>query len=143
MSRGLGRVQNGCLVAIWEYERKGELPTTLDIAVKVYRIEPGEDGWRIVSDAQHVAVKRALEGLQRQGRVVGFRTGRARDPAHDGRTELCHHWMSPKGARTYLDLLQSDAKLLAQMGLNAASTGNRIERFLRKVKAAGMRLVSR
>jgi len=72
MSRGLGRVQWGCLLAIWNYERGNKAPpTTFDIAADVYKIEPNKNGIRRISDAQHVAVKRALEGLQRQGRVMG------------------------------------------------------------------------
>lgn|SRR5262249_3619188 len=82
MSRGLGRVQWGCLMAIWQYERKRqskrmrlvEYPTTFDIAAEVYKPKPGQNGECLISDAQHVAVKRALAGLQRKGRVVGFRT---------------------------------------------------------------------
>jgi len=88
MSRGLGRVQWGCLLAIWRYEQRGEQPTTFDIAADIYHVEPDEDGYRIVSDAQHVAVKRALAGLQRQGRVVGFRTN----------TERLMRWRNPKSA---------------------------------------------
>jgi hypothetical protein len=29
MSRGFGRVQWGCLTAIWEYEQRGDWPTTI------------------------------------------------------------------------------------------------------------------
>jgi hypothetical protein len=75
MSRGFGKVQWGCLLSIWNYERKGRAsPTTFDIAVDIYKVERDENGDRPISDAQHVAVKRALAGLQRQGRVIGFRT---------------------------------------------------------------------
>ena len=74
MSRGFGRVQWGCLLAIWWYERERKHPpTTFDIAAWVYKIKRDKTGDRLISDAQHVAVKRALEGLQRKGRVVGFR----------------------------------------------------------------------
>jgi hypothetical protein len=73
MSRGFGRVQWGCLTAIWNHERRGEQPTTFDIAVDIYKIKADKVGTRWISDAQHVAVKRALAGLQRQARVVGFR----------------------------------------------------------------------
>src|SRR5262249_2945989 len=41
MSRGLGRVQWGCLLAIWHYERSGEHPSTFDIAAEVYKILSG------------------------------------------------------------------------------------------------------
>jgi hypothetical protein len=64
----------GCLLAIWHYEGKDEHPTTFDIAADIYKIKVAKDGTRWVSDAQHVAVKRALAGLQRKGRVTGFRT---------------------------------------------------------------------
>jgi hypothetical protein len=61
MSRGPGRVQNGCLSAIAICERKGgkgELPTTYDIVAHVYRLTRDEDGNYWITDAQHVAVKR-------------------------------------------------------------------------------------
>jgi len=67
MSRGFGRVQWGCLIAIWRYERKSfyhdgktaqsEHPTTFDIAAEVYKLKPDKNGDRLISDAQHVAVK--------------------------------------------------------------------------------------
>ena len=90
-----------CLYIIKRYEDKAEWPTTYNIAAYVYQVKPDKDGNRWINDAQHVAVKRALEGLQRQGRIIGFRTGRARvpgiGPGCDRRTELCHHWMTEKG----------------------------------------------
>jgi len=74
MSRGYGRVQWGCLLAIYHREQSGKpLPSTFDIAADIYKIKTDKRGGSI-SDAQHVAVKRALAGLQRQGRVIGFRT---------------------------------------------------------------------
>src|SRR5262249_49071524 len=102
MSRGLGWVQLACLHVIKRYEDKAEWPTTYNIAAYVYQVKPDKHGNRWVNDAQHVAVKRALEGLQRQGRIIGFRTQRARDPGRDGRTELCHHWMTEKGLAKWL-----------------------------------------
>jgi len=71
MGRGMGRVQRACLRVVERYERDGRWPTTFNIAAKVYAVPPDQDGNYWVSDAQHVAVKRALEGLQRQGRVMG------------------------------------------------------------------------
>ena len=66
MSRGLGKVQSGCLMAIYWAERGGKPPpTTYDIAAAVYHTEVNDDGYHL-TDAQHVAVKRALEGLQRK-----------------------------------------------------------------------------
>jgi hypothetical protein len=41
--------------------------------VLVYGIAPHEHGMRYVTDVQHVAVKRALQGLQSKGMVIGFR----------------------------------------------------------------------
>jgi hypothetical protein len=98
MSRGLGRVQTGCLVAIWEYERgrhchRRELPTTYDIANDVYRIEPDADGACWITDAQHIAVKRALAGLQRKGQVIGFRMDHS---------ERHFRWMSEKRAQQWV-----------------------------------------
>ncbi len=111
MSRGLGWVQQGCLQVIDKYERKAgrgqlRLPTTFDIAAGVYDVKPDKHGNQWINDAQHVAVKRALEGLQRKSLIVGLRTQLARVPGYgplsDGRTELCHHWMTEKGAQKYL-----------------------------------------
>jgi hypothetical protein len=80
MSRGYGRVQNGCQSAIYLAERAGEPPpTTYDIAAKVYHVERDDDGYRYVSDAQHVAVKRALASLERQGKVIGLAWRYCRD----------------------------------------------------------------
>jgi hypothetical protein len=93
MSRGLGRVQNGCLVAIWKYERRGKLATAFDIAVEVYQVKPNEDGSRTITAAQHIAVKRALAGLQRKGRVIGFRINHG---------ERHFSWMSEKRAQQWV-----------------------------------------
>jgi hypothetical protein len=78
MSQGFGWVQMACIFRIGKYEEAGEHPTTFDLAAHIYQVKPAKDGLCYVSDAQHVAVKRALEGLQRKGRVVGFRIGRER-----------------------------------------------------------------
>jgi hypothetical protein len=67
-------------------------------------------------------------------------TDRVRDPGYDYRTELCHHWMTPKGAQTYLDKLRGDAKHIVKMGLNPESTHTRVARFLAKAKTIGMKL---
>jgi hypothetical protein len=91
----MGRVQRACLAVIDRYEADGKLPTTYNISADVYEVAPDAEGNRLVSDAQHVAVKRALENLRRKGHIVGFRTQRTRDPGYDHRTELCHHWMTP------------------------------------------------
>jgi len=47
-------------------------PTTYTIAADIYQVKPDKDGNRWIADAQHGAVKRALEGLQRKGRITGF-----------------------------------------------------------------------
>jgi hypothetical protein len=60
MSWGLGRIQRGCLRVIEEYEAAGKRPTTFNIAAEVYRVRRDQRGNRLVSDAQHVATKRAL-----------------------------------------------------------------------------------
>jgi hypothetical protein len=93
MSRGLGRVQNGCLRTIWDYERRGKLADAFDIAVAVYRVEPDEDGSLTISGAQHIAVKRALAGLQRKGRAIGFRMNHG---------ERHFTWMSEKRAQQWV-----------------------------------------
>ena len=69
-------MQMACLWIIRNYEEDGRWPTTYDIAAKVYQIKPDKHGVLSVSNAQHVATKRALEGLQRKGRIIGFRTQR-------------------------------------------------------------------
>jgi|RhiMethySRZTD1v2_1073278.scaffolds.fasta_scaffold1034101_1 hypothetical protein len=71
MSRGLGRIQRGCLRVIEEYEAAGKMPTTFNIAAEVYRVRPDRHGNRMVSDAQHVATKRALATLRQKGLVSG------------------------------------------------------------------------
>jgi hypothetical protein len=93
MSRGPGWVQMACLWRIQKYEERGELPTTYDIAAAVYQAERADDGGYWLTNAQHVAVKRALAGLQRQGRIIGFRM--------DHR-ERHFTWMSEKRAQQWV-----------------------------------------
>jgi hypothetical protein len=104
MSRGYGQVQWGCLKAIADAEHDREpTPTTYDIAADIYHVETDDDGYRYVSAAQHVAVKRALEGLQRQGKVIGLdRLFCRNDHGYDGRTERGLCWMSERGARQWI-----------------------------------------
>ena len=102
MSRGPGRVQNGCLSAIAICERKGgkgELPTTYDIVAHVYRLTRDEDSNYWITDAQHVAVKRALANLQRKGRVIGFRMP-WQPGDHYRQRHFC--WMSEKRAQQWM-----------------------------------------
>jgi hypothetical protein len=104
MSRGYGRVQNGCQAAIYHAERAGEPPpTTYDIAAEVYHVERDDDGYRSVSDAQHVAVKRALAGLERQGKVIGLAWRYCRDDPHgDYRSMWTYCWFSERGAQRWV-----------------------------------------
>jgi hypothetical protein len=128
MSRGPGRVQMACLWCIQKYEERGDdWPTTYNITAEVYQVKPDKDSNRYVTDAQHVAVKRALEGLQRQGRIIGFRTQRARSPG-DGRTELCHHWMTAQRAR----------KWVSDESANSLYMAAHAERIMKKMQAIGM-----
>jgi len=73
MSRGLGHIQRECLRVIAEYEAAGIRPTTFTIVAEVYHVERDQDGNRMCTDAQHVAIKRALAGLRRKGLVVSYR----------------------------------------------------------------------
>jgi hypothetical protein len=66
MSKGLGRIQRGCLRVLGEYEAAGKRPTMLNIASEVYRVSPDR-----LSDAQHVATRRALTSLRQKGLVSG------------------------------------------------------------------------
>ena len=66
MSKGLGRIQRGCLRVIEEYDAAGKRPTMLNIASEVYRVRPDR-----LSDAQHVATRRALTSLRQKGLVSG------------------------------------------------------------------------
>ena len=107
MSRGLGRVQNRCISAIALAERKGgkgELPDTYDIVAHVYGIRPDADGAYLVTDAQHVAVKRALAGLQRKAMIIGFDRFGCGYPfdLHDGRRNHGYCWMSEGRARRWI-----------------------------------------
>jgi hypothetical protein len=137
MSRGLGRIQQGCLTTVGQYERAGKLPTTFNIAAEVYRVKRDKDGNRIVSDAQHVAVKRALEGLQRQGKLIGFRTDSAVLDG-SGRTELCHHWMSEQRANEWL-AEQHREMCGCHRPEYLEYIAERIARFVQKMQAIGMK----
>src|SRR5215831_1490259 len=105
MSRGLGWVRSACLYVIKRDEGKRGV-TTYAIAAYVYQIKSDRNGDRLISEAQHVAVKRALEGLQRKGMVIGFRdriyASEHRDSRGDSRIELCHVWMTEEGLARWL-----------------------------------------
>ena len=119
MSRGLGWVQQACFEVICKHEatKKGLWPTTYTIAADIYQVKPDKDGNRWVTDAQHVAVERALEGLQRKGHIIGFRDLlQARIEGIDGRRELAHIWMTDAGLARWL---QAQAEV-ARTTLNPA-----------------------
>ena len=96
MSRGLGKIQRQCLRAIDSREATGIKPTTYTVVADVYQIEPDSDGNRMFSEAQHVAVKRALASLRRAGLVTGHqdlgRSQRLPDGTPNGRAERCCLW---------------------------------------------------
>jgi len=78
MSAGIGWVQAACLYFVREHGADDAPPTTLDIAAYVYRVKPTKGGHIVISDARHVAVKRALANLRRQGLVVSRPAGSGR-----------------------------------------------------------------
>jgi len=134
MRRGMGWVQQACLRVIEKWERANEWPTTYNIAGDVYQVKRDKNGNRWISHAQYVAVKRALEGLQRKGRIIGFRLERARSPT-DGRTELCHHWMTEQRAIKWL----AERREITRWR-ESGRWQERLARFVQKAKAIGMKL---
>ena len=139
MSRGLGQTQQACLKVIRRCEDSDDAwwPTTYNIAAEVYQIAPDADGNRWVSDAEHVATKRALESLQRKGLIIGFRAGQQRILGVDGRTELCHSWMTEKGLARWLKReRKSAASAFYPEGRQHFLL--RAERIAAKAKAIGM-----
>jgi hypothetical protein len=104
MSRGYGKVQWGCLRAIADAEHHHKPPpTTFDIMVAVFYIEVAKDGSYDYSAAQHVAVKRALAGLQRQGKIIGIDKRCCRtDYSYDGRSERMLCWMTERRAQQWV-----------------------------------------
>ena len=71
MSRGLGWLQRECLRVIDDYRLAGKEPTTFNIAAEVYQVKRDRHGNRMITDAQHVATKRALGSLRRSGLITG------------------------------------------------------------------------
>jgi hypothetical protein len=154
MSRGPGWVQLACLQHIKEYEEDDDWPTAYDIAAAVYQVKPDEDGISYVTDAQYVAVKRALEGLQLQGRIIGFRTLRRRGAMRDyidkdgkpfripddHRAERCHHWMTEKRAQQYVRDQLDMAHKIMRMGWFGGGGIAFAERIKKKMQAIGMAL---
>ena len=80
------------LRVIEEYKAAGKTPTTFNIAAEVYRVRPDRHGNRMVSDAQHVATKRALAALRRMGLVTGQQHLALARSISDGRSERCCFW---------------------------------------------------
>ena len=140
MGRGMGRVQRACLRVVEQYERDGRWPTTFNIAAEVYAVPPDQDSIRCVTDAQHVAVKRALAGLQRHGLVIGFRTGMQRSPGVNGRTELCHHWMTETRLMEWLASEKRPIEIEGQTFGLTPDWRKRVESIERKARAIGMRV---
>ena len=110
MSRGLGAVQLGCLASIAKHEGAfnpkaersiGDWPTTFTIAYDVYAVKSDRHGDRMCSEAQHVAVKRALSGLQRMGKIIGVRNTNYIDPG-TGHAMRGSIWMTRAGLLHYL-----------------------------------------
>jgi hypothetical protein len=103
-------------------------------------VPPDQDGIRCVTDAQHVAVKRALAGLQPHGLVIGFRTGMQRSPGVNGRTELCHHWMTETRLTEWLASEKRPIEIEGRIfGLSPEGLRH-VERIERKARAIGMRV---
>jgi hypothetical protein len=87
---------------IWRYNSDGRRPTTFTVVAEVYRVRRDRHGDRLISNAQHASVKRALVNLRRKGLVSGSQeivTARdgtrifsmAKSPG-DGRAERCCLW---------------------------------------------------
>jgi hypothetical protein len=105
MSRGLGKVQRMCLTVLTEQDR---LLDSIDVAAEaVHR--------NLITEAEHVSFRRALNKLKVQGKVVdmgrGFRDGRR-----------C--WAVPKVAKRYFDRIE------ASFGKRMADQFRRKSRFL-------------
>jgi hypothetical protein len=66
MSRGLGWVQRECLRIIGSAPKN---PTTYQVAAEVFQVKADEYGDRMITEAQHVATKRALASLRSKGLV--------------------------------------------------------------------------
>ena len=135
MSAGPGWVQMACLWRIQKYEERGESPTTFNIAAEVYQVKPDKDGNRYVTDAQHVAVNSSP--LSAKADDAAF----ALTPS-DGRTELCHHWMTEKGLAKWLATERKYAAVLAAMGVTPQRSTEYADRIAKKAKAIGMKLES-
>src|SRR5262245_58784357 len=135
MSRGLGWVQQACLVAIKEAEEDGERGMrTYDIIAKLYRLDADAEGYLPITDAQHVAVRRALLGLQKQKRVIGLRLG---GNIGDGRADMNYRWMTAVGlARTIADEKeQAKDTIIWRMKLGTYKSGDKCDERLKYILA--------
>ena len=141
MSRGLGRIQRECLRVIESYEAAGKIPTTINVAAKVYQIKPDRQGVRWINDAQYTATKRALAGLRRKGLVNGqqalgqFPDGRmilARCSVTGRGAERCCFWSTAAHQGLAVDtddnLAKSDRRIAAEIGVSIST--------LRRARAA-------
>jgi len=77
MSRGDGKIMRDLLVVLNAEDR---FIDTFELARRVYQVQPDEEGMHWMNDAQLVAVRRALNRLAAQGKIVkrrGYHNGRA------------------------------------------------------------------
>lgn len=128
-------------ISAWQTTRD-DWPTTYDIAGDVYQVEPDQDGSRHITDAQHAAVRRSLERLQREGLIIGFRTHRrSRSPSPGSDTELAHHWMTRKGFQKWLRGEAEKDRMLASLGFTSLEgRQNRRRVIMEKARALGWKL---
>jgi len=70
MSKGLGKIQRALLEMLSDEPRSER-----ELACDIYKIEPDANGRYVCSDAQYVAVRRALRRLKQLGYVDDMWTG--------------------------------------------------------------------
>jgi hypothetical protein len=68
----VSRLELACLRVL---DSLDDEPTTFTVVAEVFRVARDARGDRIISDAQHIAVKRALSNLRRRGWISGWRVG--------------------------------------------------------------------
>jgi hypothetical protein len=114
MSRGLGRIQRDVLTLI---EGSTESLDTYVITRLVYGIKPDETGCHLLTEAQIVAVRRALRGLAKAGKIARF--GRRNTKMDDGSRVMLNreHWVTPeKAAKEELEAALQKARLFGLRG---------------------------
>lgn len=103
MSRGMGLIERRLLAILKEpgetnlcqWEKTSGKYNTFWLAAEVYGIQPDQNSFRCVSEAQVSSVRRALNKLARQGVVIdcgrGWRDGRRRWALGDqsGQSDQC------------------------------------------------------